>query len=132
MRTVADNCGGSDYPDCRIFIESYAYGAKCAREILGEFGGILRWHLVDYDAELIEVPILTLKRFTTGKGSGQKDGMRMHAYKTWGYESQNNDDCDAFCLYQFGLCVCGIGEPRNAIQREVVAKTVAKIAHDKF
>ena len=112
----------NEFNPCRIFVESYAYGAKINREILGEFGGILRWNLVDFDKDLAEVPILSLKKFTTGKGAGQKDQMQMFCLKNWGYQPANNDECDAYCLYRLGLCVCGLDEPTNQAQREVVAK----------
>jgi Holliday junction resolvasome RuvABC endonuclease subunit len=126
MTQIEQHAGKPAVQDVRIFVESYAYGAKCAREILGEFGGILRWHLVDYDQQLSEVPILSLKKFTTGKGAGKKDHMMMHCLKNWGFESLSSDHCDAYSLFRFGLCVIGLDEPKNAIQREVVSKFITK------
>ena len=108
--------------DIRIFIEGYAFGAKCGREVLGEFGGLIRWHLVDLDRDLVEVQPMSLKKFTTGKGAGQKDQMMMHALRNWGYQSANSDACDAYSLFRLGLVVLAVEQPQNAIQREVAKK----------
>lgn len=108
-------------PD-RIFIEGYAFGAKMKREVLGEFGGILRWHLVTIDPQLCEVSPLGLKKFVTGKGAGQKEQMMLGVFRNWGYEPSGNDDADAYGLWRLGLCVCGLDEPTNQAQREAVAK----------
>ena len=106
----------------KVFVEGYAYGAKMNREILGEFGGILRWHLVDIDAGLEEIAPMMLKKFATGKGAGKKDQMMMHVQKNWGYEAKTSDDCDAYSLFRLGLCVCNLDQPANQTQREVVGK----------
>lgn len=113
----------SKRPD-RIFIEGYAFGAKMAREVLGEFGGILRWHLVEIDPLLTEISPMGLKKFVTGKGSGQKDQMMLGVYRNWGYEPRGNDDADAFGLWKMGLCICGQEQPTNQAQREAVSKVV--------
>lgn len=106
----------------RIFIEGYAFGAKMAREVLGEFGGVLRWHLVDLDPLLTEVSPMGLKKFVTGKGAGQKEQMMLGVYRNWGYEPKGNDDADAYGLWRLGRCVCGLDEPSNQAQREAVQK----------
>lgn len=105
----------------RIFLEGYAFGCKHT-ERLCEFGGLLRWHLVDHDPELVEVAPGSLKKFVAGKGSAPKDMMLMHCLKQWGYEAQGNDDADAYGLFRLGLCACGLDEPRNNAQREVIEK----------
>ena len=115
----------SNRPD-RIFIEGYAFGAKMAREVLGEFGGILRWHLVEIDPLLTEISPMGLKKFVTGKGAGQKDQMMLGVFRNWGYEPHGNDDADAFGLWKMGLCICGQEEPTNQAQREAVAKVLVK------
>lgn len=106
----------------RIFLEGYSFGSKFARETLGEFGGILRWHLVDIDQDLIEVQPTTLKKFVTGKGGAKKEQMMLRCQMNWGYEASGNDDADAYGLFRLGCCVCGLDEPTNQAQREVVEK----------
>lgn len=111
-----------EFLPCRIFLENYAFGCKWDQHALAELGGLIRWHLVDRDPDLCEVAPASLKRFVTGKGTAKKEMMLMHVQKQWGYESQNSDDCDAFGLYRLGLCVCGLDEPKNQAQRDVVGK----------
>ena len=106
----------------RIFLEGYSFGSKFARETLGELGGLIRWHLVDLDDDLIEVPPTTLKKFVTGKGGAKKEQMMLRCQMNWGYEAQGNDDADAYGLFRLGCCVCGLDEPTNQAQREVVEK----------
>ena len=120
MRTIRENTDPLSVS--RIFIENYSFGSKFAREALGEFGGILRWHLVEVDPQIVEVAPTTMKKFVTGKGNGDKDAVRMHCLKNWGYESQGNDDADAYGLWRLGLCVCGLDDAMNQAQRESVKK----------
>ena len=106
----------------RVFLEGYSFGSKFARETLGEFGGILRWHLVDFDNDLVEVQPTSLKKFVTGKGGAKKEMMMLKCQTLFGYEPQGNDDADAYGLFRLGCCVCGLAEPMNQAQREVVEK----------
>lgn len=110
-------------PPAAIFIENYAFGAKFGREQLGELGGIMRWHLLDFTSNVFEVAPQCLKKFITGKGSGQKDLVQAHIQRQWGEIFPTNDHADAFGLYRLGLCCCGLAEPANQKQREAV-KTV--------
>lgn len=107
---------------CRIFLEGYSYNSKFGGEMLGEYGGILRWHLADLDPRLTEVAPGTLKKFVTGLGSTKKEQVMLSVFKNWGYEPRGNDDADAYGLFRLGLCVCGLDEPRNQAQRECVEK----------
>ncbi len=84
------------------FVEGYSFGARNEREKLGEWGGVLRLVLLDLGWDIVEVPPSTLKKFTTGKGHAEKDGMRMEVLKRWGYESTDNNDCDAYALLHLG------------------------------
>lgn len=118
---MATKALSGDVP-CRIFIEGYSFGSKFARETLGEFGGLLRFYLLDHDPELVEVPPTTLKKFATGKGNAKKEQVMQSVLKNWGYESASNDDADAYALCRLGMCVCGLDEPKNVVQRAVVAQ----------
>lgn len=104
-----------------ILIEGYAFGAKNNREYLGEYCGVLKWHLVDV-APVIEVAPTTLKKFVTGKGVGKKDLMlQMVTYK-WGKVFDTNDETDAFALWQLGLVVSGNQDASNNDHRQIVKK----------
>jgi Holliday junction resolvasome RuvABC endonuclease subunit len=90
---------------------------------MGSFGGmihdrtglhyILRWQLwrgVGKEEVLI-VPPATLKKFVAGKGNATKEFMLLHAFKRWGMEFPDNNQCDAYCLAQFGLAYLTGGLP---------------------
>ena len=82
---------------------------------MGSFGGkihdrtglhyILRWQLWRGAGkeDVLIVPPTRLKKFVAGKGNATKDFMLLNAYKKWGMEFSDNNQCDAFCLAQFGL-----------------------------
>ena len=106
----------------RIFLEGYSFNSKFGGERLGEYGGILRWHLVDCDPLLTEVAPASLKKFVVGKGGAKKEMMLLKCFANWQYEAKGNDDADAFGLFRLGLCACGVDAPQNVAQREVLAK----------
>jgi Holliday junction resolvasome RuvABC endonuclease subunit len=79
-------------------IEGYAFAAKGAKFNLGEVGGVLRLALYDRSIPSIEVPPTYLKKFFTGKGNAQKNVMMKEAYKNYGIDINDDNDCDAFGL----------------------------------
>jgi crossover junction endodeoxyribonuclease RuvC len=109
-----------------ILIEEYAYSKNMGGQMyLGEFGGLLRFHLVDYTPHVIEVTASGLKKFATGKGNSPKDVVMAHLAKDTGRLFTNNDEADSFVLYQMALCIVGRQKPRNEAQREAVAKVLS-------
>jgi len=112
-----------------ILIEEYAYSKNMGAQMyLGEFGGLLRYHLVDYTPHVIEVTASCLKKFATGKGNAPKDVVMAHVAQRYGRLFNNNDEADAFVLFQMALCIAGRQEPATIPQREAVAKVVS--GHD--
>lgn len=109
-----------------IFIEEYAYSKNMGGQMyLGEFGGILRWNLVDYTPHVYEVTASALKKFATGKGNAPKDIVMAHVQKNWGQLFQNNDEADAFVLYKMALVASGREEASNQGQCDSVAKVLS-------
>lgn len=105
-----------------IFLENYSFGSGTAFTI--EFGGLLRWHLMDMTPRLYEVAPATLKKFVAGPGNAKKEHMLLNVYKQWGQSFPTNDHADAFGLYRLGLCACGMAPASNTQQREAVTKVV--------
>lgn len=109
-----------------ILIEEYAYSKNMGGQMyLGEFGGILRWHICDLTPHVIEVTASCLKKFATGKGNAPKDIVMAHVQKQWGHIFRNNDEADSFVLYQMALCIAGRQKPSNQAQRESVSKVLS-------
>lgn len=124
---VADILGGLEKSrPALILIEEYAYSKNMGGQMyLGEFGGILRWNLIDITPHVIEVTASCLKKFATGKGNAPKDVVMAHVAKNTGRIFNSNDEADAFVLYEMALCITGRQKPRNEAQREAVAKVLS-------
>jgi len=106
-----------------VFIEGYSFASKFGGEFLAEYGGLLRWHLVeDYTAH--EVAPLRLKQFVTGKGAGKKEMMIAHLSKDHQVTFPTNDHYDAFGLYLMALGSIGKLKMTQA-QKTAVDKVTA-------
>lgn len=111
-------------PDA-IYMEAYSYGSNDARaKFSAEYGGILRFHLVDLTDRIFEVAPMTLKKFCTGKGAGGKELVAAHLAKRYGVMFDNNDLFDAFGLYRLGLVCEGHVAADNTAQREAADKVL--------
>jgi len=110
-----------------ILIEGYAFGSKNSQQHkLAEFGGLLRWHLLDHCPRILEVPPACLKQFATGKGNAKKDMVMAHVADRWDRLFENSDQADAYVLFRLGLVIEGREKAGNQIQRDVVRKVVGQ------
>lgn len=107
-----------------IFLEGYAFSKNAsAAKFIAEFGGILRWHLVDACDHLFEVAPTSLKAFTC-HGRAKKDDMKLAAFKRWAVEFDTDDEVDAYALYRFGRVAAKIDQPDNAKQAKTTTLVV--------
>jgi hypothetical protein len=83
---------------CLVAIEGYSMNSTYGREMAGELCGHLKLLLWQAGIPYIVVPPTLVKKYTTGKGVAAKELMMMTALKRWGYESADNNACDAYCL----------------------------------
>lgn len=102
LRTELVLCADALAPGL-CFVEGYAFGAKCAREQLGEWGGQVRLLAYELGWSVVVVPPSSLKAFVCGKGNAPKEQMMLQIYKRWGYEASENNSADAYALLQLGL-----------------------------
>jgi Holliday junction resolvasome RuvABC endonuclease subunit len=106
-------------------LEGYGFAAQRAHS-LGEIGGATKLLLYDLGIEMVEpVSPNTLKQFVTGVGKGDKDEIRLAAYKRWGVEFKYNDAVDAYCLSRAALGIY-TGQVETAKDRDVLAKHVER------
>jgi Holliday junction resolvasome RuvABC endonuclease subunit len=116
--TIAGLCGGVDL----AVIEDLPTHASSAG-ISGLVHGAVRAALLDAGVPYALVTPATLKKYATGNGSAKKSGMILAAYKRFGVEFDDEDQCDAAWLRAAGLDQ--LGEPLAvlpAAQRQVLAK----------
>jgi crossover junction endodeoxyribonuclease RuvC len=108
-----------------ILIEGYSFGTmKHQAESLAEYGGILRWHLLEHTEHIYEVAPSTLKKFATGTGRGDKALIMAHVAMRWGRLFENSDEADAYVLARIGLAACGLDSQCTASQKECALKVV--------
>ena len=93
-----------EHPYPTLLIEGYSFGSKQGGEYLAEYGGLLRFHLMD-DFDAYEVAPTQLKKYITGKGSGKKELMIAHIANKYGGIFDSNDHYDAYGLFLMGLGV---------------------------
>ena len=92
-----------------VVIEGYAYAGKFNNSIQYELGACIRMMFHKNDILLIEVSPAGLKKFVTGKGNCKKDLMLLGVYKRWDFDTEDDNEADAYGLAQFGRAM--IGEP---------------------
>ena len=105
-----------------ICIEGYAFGSN-ARGTMEriELGGILRADLhVSTSAVIHEVAPMTLKKFCTGSGKGDKTAMIAQITKKWRVEFEDSDRYDAYGLARLAMCLAGLSRPGTTAQRQAV------------
>jgi crossover junction endodeoxyribonuclease RuvC len=85
-----------------VVIEDFAFGARGMGlfQIAG-LGWVVRTALKDLGTKFELIPPSVLKKFITGKGNADKELMLLKAYKKFGVEFEQNDECDAFCLVKY-------------------------------
>ena len=82
------------------------YGSPQDRDVaeLPEFGGILRWRLVQL-ARVVEVEPATLNRFVLGRATGSKRPLAAQLTRRLGVVLETDEELDAYCLWRLGLAL---------------------------
>jgi Holliday junction resolvasome RuvABC endonuclease subunit len=100
----------AEQPPDLVVIEGYTYGTTNSAHILGELGGVVRFHLWQQRVTFLEVAPSKLKRYALGKGSGpgtDKTAMVVAARERLGAQVLSDDEADALWLRAFGLALLG-------------------------
>lgn len=112
-------------PTVYVF-EGPGFSSKVAHS-LGQLHGVVKMDLLRRaDAEsfsLLDVPPSTLKKFVTGKGIGEKNVIMKWVCNRWGFDSDFDDECDAYACSICGLCLYGSTSPaahRKLLENKVV------------
>lgn len=96
------------YQPVRIVKEAPAFGATWAVNAIGEVHGA-----VDYAMEKakISAPLAvspsTLKKFATGRGTGEKGDIKMWVLDKWGEKFSDNNQSDAYVLSRIAGVLAG-------------------------
>jgi Holliday junction resolvasome RuvABC endonuclease subunit len=101
-----------------VIYENYSFGSK-GRSVfdIGELGGVLKTLCYEKGLRIVLVPPATLKLFTAGKGTADKDMMAAAILERWGLDFPTNDEADAFALYQLGEVLFNKRKQRGLSQK---------------
>lgn len=120
---VVEFLGRADQPIELLLIEAYSFGSNDSNaKFSAEYGGLLRWHLIDVCPRIIEVAPTSLKKFATGKGNSKKEQVIAHVTSRYDVMFESNDEYDAYALFRLGRVLLEWERPLNAAQREVAAQ----------
>ena len=106
-----------------VVLEGYSYGSqgRAIVQIHG-LGEIVRFKLWKAEVPYADVPPSTLKKFATGKGNAGKDEMISCAIRKFGFEGADNNEADAYLLWQMAQdFYCG-GTTLTQYQMNALAK----------
>jgi Holliday junction resolvasome RuvABC endonuclease subunit len=118
---------GRGRPGDLYVTEGYAFSASHAHS-MGEIGGCIRRVIWESGGNLLVVPPSTLKKFLTGKGAGDKNIVMKHVWRRWGFDSDDDNECDAFGCAMLGLYDEAGPQYWSAIDRDILTKKVIRFA----
>lgn len=108
--------------DCavtHVFIEGYSYNSTGSVIYLGELGGILRWHLIEFP-NAIEVAPKSIKQFATGKGNAKKEIVAAEISRRYDVRLMSADEYDSYAIWRFARVYLDIDKPRTKEQAAAV------------
>lgn len=94
-RSVLDHVQGSEL----VLIEGYLNRSMSAG-ITGMVHGAVRSGLIEAGIPYATIPPASLKKYATGRGGASKTDMALAAFKRGGVEFANDNECDAWWLWQ--------------------------------
>jgi len=92
-----------------VIIEGYSFAGKFNNSLQYEMGACIRMKMWQDEVKFVEVAPTSLKKFVTGKGNAKKDLMLLGVYKRWDFDTDDDNEADAYGLAQFGRAI--LGEP---------------------
>jgi len=81
-------------------MEGYSYGSVNKKFLLGEIGSVTKLAIYDAGAALYIAAPTQLKKFVTGRGSADKDGVIKSIRGLWGEEITDDNLADSYGLAQ--------------------------------
>lgn len=107
-----------------VMIEGYAFAGKFINYVQYELGSVIRMALWERGYSFVEVPPTSLKKFVTGKGNAKKDLMLLNVYKRWEFDTDDDNEADAYGLAQFGRAMTGEATGVPQVNISAVAKVL--------
>lgn len=90
-------------------MEGYAFNAArfgaSRSHSIGEMGGVLKVAMVECSLPIYMVAPMSLKKFATGHGRGDKNQILLKVYQKYGIELQDDHQTDAWILAMIGQTI---------------------------
>lgn len=103
-----------------IYLEGYSFLSKGRVHQTAEFGGLLRYYLLDL-GKVHEVPPNTLKKFAWGKGKGDKAVVAASLARRYDLDLDSNDSYDAYACWRLGCVAEGVLQATTQYEEEAAA-----------
>jgi len=104
-----------------VCLETYSFNSQSGMTSqIAEFGGMIRYMLWTKGMQIHEVAPTTLKKWASGKGSGDKTLTIASITSRYNVMFDSNDLYDAYGLARIAMQVAKLEEPANLQQREAI------------
>lgn len=110
-----------------VIIEGYAFAGKFNNSLQYELGACIRMKLYQEEVPFVEVPPTSLKKFVTGKGNAKKNLMLLSVYKRWDFDTEDDNEADAYGLAQFGRAIKGHDVGLPAVNLTALEKVLSSL-----
>lgn len=110
-----------------VVIEGYAYAGKFNNALQYELGACIRMRLYQDEIPFVEVQPTSLKKFVTGKGNCKKDLMLLNVYKRWEFDTEDDNEADAYGLAQMGRAIKGHDTGVPAVNLTALEKVLSSL-----
>jgi Holliday junction resolvasome RuvABC endonuclease subunit len=107
--------------------EGYGFSSQMAHST-GELGGCVRRDLYENGCNLVVIPPSTLKRWVTGKGNDDKNVVIKKAFQRWGFDVDEDNQCDAFTCAMLGLVDVSDRYHWTQVELDILTKKVERYA----
>lgn len=111
-----------------VFIEDFAFNARGRTFDIAEAAGILKYRLHnDWKVPLSNIFLVSIqhiKMYCSCKGNCQKNVMLKEVYKRWGFDTEDDNEADAFVLMQIAEAFMNKKKKITEFQRDVLSRVV--------
>lgn len=118
-----------------VILEDYAAGAKGRTNEIAEATGILKYKLLVETGikpnQLWLCNISHLKMFLTGNGMAKKELILKEVYKKWGFDTNDNNEADAFVMWKILKALYHEAEDRISVYQKDILKRIRKFNEEK-
>lgn len=113
-------------PKTIIIIEDYAFGGRGKTNAIAECTGILKYSLfIEYKVnpkQLFFCSVPHLKMFVSGKGNAKKEMIIKDVYKHWNFDSEDNNQADAFVMWKILQALYCENETITKYQKDIIKR----------